>query len=58
MIANILDIFNIETAKQNQKFPFHFLSAPPTPPFRPPRLEPERKGKLPKNLSKMSAQIL
>ena len=20
------------TAKQNQKFPFHFLSAPPTPP--------------------------
>jgi len=21
-----------ETAKQNQKFPFHFLSAPPTPP--------------------------
>jgi len=38
---------------------------PPTPPFRPPRLacptdkrEPERKGKLPKNLSKMSAQTL
>ena len=22
----------METAKQNQKFPFHFLSAPPTPP--------------------------
>jgi len=24
--------FNILAAKQNQKFPFHFLSAPPTPP--------------------------
>ncbi|MGC9602604.1 MAG: hypothetical protein ABSE76_02605 [Minisyncoccia bacterium] len=32
MIANILDIFNMLPAKQNQKFPFHFLSAPPTPP--------------------------
>ena len=25
-------ILKSETAKQNQKFPFHFLSAPPTPP--------------------------
>src|SRR3990167_7557556 len=32
MIANILEIFNMVAAKQNQKFPFHFLSAPPTPP--------------------------
>ena len=24
--------FNMLAAKQNQKFPFHFLSAPPTPP--------------------------
>jgi hypothetical protein len=23
---------NLVAAKQNQKFPFHFLSAPPTPP--------------------------
>jgi|GEM_PF-5400385 hypothetical protein len=30
MIAKIVSILN--TAKQNQKFPFHFLSAPPTPP--------------------------
>src|SRR3989338_4961247 len=29
-----------ETAKQNQKFPFHFLSAPPTPPA-----EEKKKGK-------------
>ena len=29
-----------ETAKQNQKFPFHFLSAPPTPPA-----EENKKGK-------------
>ena len=28
------------TAKQNQKFPFHFLSAPPTPPA-----EENKKGK-------------
>ena len=28
------------TAKQNQKFPFHFLSAPPTPPA-----EGKKKGK-------------
>ena len=40
MIANILDIFNMITAKQNQKFPFHFLSAPPTPPA-----EEKKKGK-------------
>ena len=40
MIANILDIFNIPTAKLNQKFPFHFLSAPPTPPA-----EEKKKGK-------------
>jgi hypothetical protein len=25
MIANILDIFNMVAAKQNQKFPFHFF---------------------------------
>src|SRR3990167_7849724 len=31
---------SVEAAKQNQKFPFHFLSAPPTPP--PPK-ERERK---------------
>jgi len=31
MIAKLLNNFNIP-AKQNQKFPFHFLSAPPTPP--------------------------
>src|SRR3989338_3354396 len=31
MIAKILNNLNI-AAKQNQKFPFHFLSAPPTPP--------------------------
>ena len=30
----------METAKQNQKFPFHFLSAPPTPPA-----EEKKKGK-------------
>ena len=30
----------ILTAKQNQKFPFHFLSAPPTPPA-----EENKKGK-------------
>ncbi|HAS80553.1 TPA: hypothetical protein DD445_00615 [Candidatus Nomurabacteria bacterium] len=30
----------METAKQNQKFPFHFLSAPPTPPA-----EENKKGK-------------
>src|SRR3989344_1157462 len=40
MIANILDIFNMIAAKQNQKFPFHFLSAPPTPPA-----EEKKKGK-------------
>ena len=40
MIANILDIFNMIAAKQNQKFPFHFLSAPPTPPA-----EENKKGK-------------
>jgi len=32
MIAKFVDILNMEAAKQNQKFPFHFLSAPPTPP--------------------------
>jgi hypothetical protein len=31
---------NLITAKQNQKFPFHFLSAPPTPPA-----EENKKGK-------------
>src|SRR3989344_5741401 len=40
MIANILDNFNMIAAKQNQKFPFHFLSAPPTPPA-----EENKKGK-------------
>ena len=30
----------MEAAKQNQKFPFHFLSAPPTPPA-----EEKKKGK-------------
>jgi len=30
----------VEEAKQNQKFPFHFLSAPPTPP-----VEENKKGK-------------
>ena len=30
----------MNTAKQNQKFPFHFLSAPPTPPA-----EEKKKGK-------------
>ena len=38
MIAKIVSILN--TAKQNQKFPFHFLSAPPTPPA-----EENKKGK-------------
>ena len=33
-------ILQSETAKQNQKFPFHFLSAPPTPPA-----EENKKGK-------------
>jgi hypothetical protein len=32
MIAKIVSILNMVAAKQNQKFPFHFLSAPPTPP--------------------------
>ena len=32
MIAKIVFILNMLAAKQNQKFPFHFLSAPPTPP--------------------------
>jgi len=31
---------SVEEAKQNQKFPFHFLSAPPTPP-----VEENKKGK-------------
>jgi len=31
---------------------------PPKLPFRPPRFEPEWKGKLPKNLSKMLARTL
>jgi hypothetical protein len=31
---------SVEAAKQNQKFPFHFLSAPPTPPA-----EEKKKGK-------------
>ncbi|OHB12914.1 MAG: hypothetical protein A2Y49_02820 [Candidatus Zambryskibacteria bacterium RIFCSPLOWO2_12_39_8] len=30
----------VVAAKQNQKFPFHFLSAPPTPPA-----EEKKKGK-------------
>jgi hypothetical protein len=30
----------MQAAKQNQKFPFHFLSAPPTPPA-----EEKKKGK-------------
>src|SRR3989344_3925629 len=34
------DKLNLEAAKQNQKFPFHFLSAPPTPPA-----EEKKKGK-------------
>jgi len=38
MIAKLLN--NLNTAKQNQKFPFHFLSAPPTPPA-----EENKKGK-------------
>ena len=28
----IYGFFQLLAAKQNQKFPFHFLSAPPTPP--------------------------
>jgi len=32
--------YGSEAAKQNQKFPFHFLSAPPTPPA-----EEKKKGK-------------
>jgi len=32
--------YSFEAAKQNQKFPFHFLSAPPTPPA-----EEKKKGK-------------
>ena len=40
MIAKIVIILNMEVAKQNQKFPFHFLSAPPTPPA-----EENKKGK-------------
>ncbi len=32
MIANKIIFINLLAAKQNQKFPFHFLSAPPTPP--------------------------
>ena len=35
----LYDIFMV-AAKQNQKFPFHFLSAPPTPPA-----EEKKKGK-------------
>ena len=35
----LYDIYMIAT-KQNQKFPFHFLSAPPTPPA-----EEKKKGK-------------
>ena len=39
--AKIMMLFSkTETAKQNQKFPFHFLSAPPTPPA-----EENKKGK-------------
>src|SRR3989338_8235883 len=34
------DKLNLVTAKQNQKFPFHFLSATPTPPA-----EENKKGK-------------
>src|SRR3989338_315333 len=34
------DKLNLVTAKQNQKFPFHFLSASPTPPA-----EENKKGK-------------
>ena len=34
------DKLNLVAAKQNQKFPFHFLSAPPTPPA-----EEKKKGK-------------
>ena len=34
------DKLNLVAAKQNQKFPFHFLSAPPTPPA-----EENKKGK-------------
>ena len=32
MLKTIVLFSETETAKQNQKFPFHFLSAPPTPP--------------------------
>jgi len=39
MIAKIVSILN--TAKQNQKFPFHFLSAPPTPPAENQKLRKE-----------------
>jgi len=39
--AKLIALFSeTETAKQNQKFPFHFLSAPPTPPA-----EEKKKGK-------------
>jgi hypothetical protein len=30
--SKIRRFFQVVAAKQNQKFPFHFLSAPPTPP--------------------------
>ena len=33
--------FQMLTAKQNQKFPFHFLSAPPTPPAENQKLRKE-----------------
>ena len=39
------------TAKQNQKFPFHFLSAPPTPPA-----EENKKGK--ENFWVLPARVL
>ena len=37
----IYGFFQLLAAKQNQKFPFHFLSAPPTPPAE----EKEMQGK-------------
>jgi len=40
MIAKLFLFHKMITAKQNQKFPFHFLSAPPTPPA-----EENKKGK-------------
>ncbi|MFY9492884.1 MAG: ABC transporter ATP-binding protein [Minisyncoccia bacterium] len=41
-VKKIIVLFSeTETAKQNQKFPFHFLSAPPTPPAENQKLRKE-----------------